>query len=183
MPLIRLLNEILFAVDDHSFSFIYLDSCTYDIFICNLQETYTFYFCYTSTIGQWDLISNIFIMYGYMYECIYVMYSNTYIFSHLIRIQTFINNQIFEIWTIQKIFLLNQNWKTTYKLNKKRESARYSIVLVCHAIQYLERSFFYNGNEFKKDFLPFIKDFGIKPTPAAMRNIQVGSILEIVHQV
>ena len=42
---------------------------------------------------------------------------------------------------------------------------------------------FDNGNEFKKDFLPLLKDFAIKPTPTTIKNPQANAILERVHQV
>ena len=42
---------------------------------------------------------------------------------------------------------------------------------------------FYNGNEFKKDFLPLLRDFNIKPTPTTIKNPQANAILERVHQV
>ena len=42
---------------------------------------------------------------------------------------------------------------------------------------------FDNGNEFKKDFLPLLKDLSIKPTLTTIKNPQVNSILERVHQV
>ena len=42
---------------------------------------------------------------------------------------------------------------------------------------------FDNGNEFKKDFLPLLRDFSIKPTPTTIKNPQANAILERVHQV
>ena len=42
---------------------------------------------------------------------------------------------------------------------------------------------FDNGNEFKKDYFPLIKNFSIKPTPTSIKNPQANSILERVHQV
>ena len=42
---------------------------------------------------------------------------------------------------------------------------------------------FDNGNEFKKDFLPLLKYFSIKPTPTTIKNPQANAILERVHQV
>ena len=42
---------------------------------------------------------------------------------------------------------------------------------------------FDNGNEFKKDFLPLLRDFSIKPTPTTIKNPQANSILERIHQV
>ena len=42
---------------------------------------------------------------------------------------------------------------------------------------------FDNGNEFKKDFLPLLRDFNIKPTPTTIKNPQANAILERVHQV
>ena len=40
-----------------------------------------------------------------------------------------------------------------------------------------------NGNEFKRDFLPLLRDFSIKPTPTTIKNPQANAILERVHQV
>ena len=42
---------------------------------------------------------------------------------------------------------------------------------------------FDNGNEFKKDFLPFLRDFSIKPTPTTIQYPQANVILEHVHQI
>ena len=42
---------------------------------------------------------------------------------------------------------------------------------------------FDNGNEFKKDFLPLLHDFAIKPTPTTIKNPQANAILERLHQV
>ena len=42
---------------------------------------------------------------------------------------------------------------------------------------------FDNGTEFKKDFLPPLHDFAIKPTPTSVKNPQANAILEWVHQV
>ena len=42
---------------------------------------------------------------------------------------------------------------------------------------------FDNGNKLKKDFLPLLKDFSIRPTPTTIKNPQANSILERVHQV
>lgn len=42
---------------------------------------------------------------------------------------------------------------------------------------------FDNGNEFKKDFLPLLRDFSIKPIPTTIKNPQANAILERVHQV
>ena len=38
-------------------------------------------------------------------------------------------------------------------------------------------------NEFKKDFLPLLKDLCIKPAPTTIKNPQANSILEKVHKV
>ena len=46
-----------------------------------------------------------------------------------------------------------------------------------------QKIIFDNGNEFKKDFLPLLKDFAIKPTPTTIKNPQANAILERVHQV
>ena len=46
-----------------------------------------------------------------------------------------------------------------------------------------QKVIFDNGNEFKKDFLPLLKDFAIKPTPTTIKNPQANAILERVHQV
>ena len=42
---------------------------------------------------------------------------------------------------------------------------------------------FDNGSEFKKDFLPLLKDFKIKPTPTTIKNPQANAAVERVHQV
>ena len=42
---------------------------------------------------------------------------------------------------------------------------------------------FDNGNEYKKDFLPLLKDFSINLTPTTINNPQSKTILERVHQV
>ena len=42
---------------------------------------------------------------------------------------------------------------------------------------------FDNGNEFKKDFLPLLHDFAIKPTPTTVKNPQANAILERLHHV
>ena len=42
---------------------------------------------------------------------------------------------------------------------------------------------FDNGSEFKKDFLPLLKDFSIKPTPTSIKNPQANAAVERVHQV
>ena len=41
---------------------------------------------------------------------------------------------------------------------------------------------FDNRNEFKKDFLPLLRDFCIKPTPTTIKNLLANSILERIHQ-
>ena len=46
-----------------------------------------------------------------------------------------------------------------------------------------QKVIFDNRNEFKKDFLPLLKDFAIKPTPTTIKNPQANAILERVHQV
>ena len=46
-----------------------------------------------------------------------------------------------------------------------------------------QKVIFDNGNEFKKDFLPLLKDLAIKPTPTTIKNPQANAILERVHQV
>ena len=40
---------------------------------------------------------------------------------------------------------------------------------------------FDNRNEFKKDFLPLLKEIIIKPTPTTIKNPQANSKLERVH--
>ena len=42
---------------------------------------------------------------------------------------------------------------------------------------------FDNGNKFKKDFLPLLHDFAIKPTPTTIKNPQANAILERLNQV
>ncbi|GFH56268.1 hypothetical protein CTEN210_12744 [Chaetoceros tenuissimus] len=45
------------------------------------------------------------------------------------------------------------------------------------------RVIFDNGVEFKKDFLPLLKDYGIKPVTTTIKNPQANAILERVHLV
>ena len=42
---------------------------------------------------------------------------------------------------------------------------------------------FDNGSEFKKDFLPLLQDFSIKPRPTTVKNPQANAVVERVHQV
>ena len=42
---------------------------------------------------------------------------------------------------------------------------------------------FDNSSEFKKDFLPLLKDFAVKPKPTTIKNPQSNGIVERVHQV
>ena len=42
---------------------------------------------------------------------------------------------------------------------------------------------FNNGSEFKRNFIPLIKDFSVKPTCTAIKNSQENSILERIRQV
>lgn len=42
---------------------------------------------------------------------------------------------------------------------------------------------FDNGSEFKKDFIPLLKDFAVKPTCTSIKNPQANAILERIHQV
>ena len=42
---------------------------------------------------------------------------------------------------------------------------------------------FDNGSEFKKDFLPLLKDFVIKPTATSVKNPQANAAVERIHQV
>ena len=42
---------------------------------------------------------------------------------------------------------------------------------------------FDNGNEFKKDFSPLLRDFSIKNSPTFIKNPQANSVLERVYQV
>ena len=44
----------------------------------------------------------------------------------------------------------------------------------------LRKVIFDNGNEFKRDFLPLLRDFSIKPTPATIKNPYTNDILEHV---
>ena len=46
-----------------------------------------------------------------------------------------------------------------------------------------QKVLFDNGSEFKKDFIPLLKDFGVKPRPTTIKNPQSNSIVECVHQV
>ena len=61
-------------------------------------------------------------------------------------------------------------------------SVRFSIARDWQDIQD-HKIVFDNENEFKKDFLPLLKDFAIKPTPITIKNPQDNAILERVHQV
>ena len=40
---------------------------------------------------------------------------------------------------------------------------------------------FDNRNKFKKNFLPLLRDFSIKPIPTTIKNPQVNAVLEYVH--
>ena len=42
---------------------------------------------------------------------------------------------------------------------------------------------FDNGSEFKKDFIPLLRDFAIKPKPTMVKNPQSNSPVERIHQV
>jgi transposase InsO family protein len=42
---------------------------------------------------------------------------------------------------------------------------------------------FDNGSEFKKNFVPLLKDFSIKPTLTTIKNPQSNAVVERVHQV
>ena len=42
---------------------------------------------------------------------------------------------------------------------------------------------FDNGYEYKQDFTPFLKDFGIKPVLTSVKNPQANAPVERVHQV
>ena len=42
---------------------------------------------------------------------------------------------------------------------------------------------FDNGSEFKKDFVPLLKDFRIKPKPTSVKNPQANAPVERIHQV
>ena len=42
---------------------------------------------------------------------------------------------------------------------------------------------FDNGSEFKKDFVPLLKDWSIKPQPTTIKNPQSNSPVERIHQV
>ena len=46
-----------------------------------------------------------------------------------------------------------------------------------------QRVRFDNGSEFKKNFIPLLKDFGIKPKPTSIKKNQSNAIVERVHQV
>ena len=59
--------------------------------------------------------------------------------------------------------LFNQTWLTRYPRPKK-------VV-------------FDNGSEFKKDFIPLLRDFAIKPVPTTIKNLQSNSPVERIHQV
>lgn len=40
-----------------------------------------------------------------------------------------------------------------------------------------------NGSEFKKDFLPILKEYGIKPSKTSIKNPRANGVLERLHQV
>ena len=61
------------------------------------------------------------------------------------------------------------------------ESVKFLIVPGWHATHAQGRSFLTMG--MKKDFLPLLRDFSIKPTPTTIKNPQTNAILEYVHQV
>ena len=42
---------------------------------------------------------------------------------------------------------------------------------------------FNNGSEFKWNFIPLLKDFDVKPTCTAIKNLQSNAILERINQV
>jgi transposase InsO family protein len=42
---------------------------------------------------------------------------------------------------------------------------------------------FDNGSEFKKNFVPLLKDFSIKPTATTIKNPQSNAVVERIHQV
>ena len=42
---------------------------------------------------------------------------------------------------------------------------------------------FANGSELKKDCIPLLEDFGVKPKPTSIKNPQSNVIIERVHQV
>ena len=42
---------------------------------------------------------------------------------------------------------------------------------------------FDNGSEFKKDCIPLLKDFVVKPKPTSIKNPQSNGIVERAHQV
>ena len=78
-------------------------------------------------------------------------------------------------------------WFEVAKLpNKEKSSAKISQLfnttwLACYPRP--RKVIFDNGSEFKKDFLPLLNDFAIKPTPTSVKNPQANAILERVHQV
>ena len=47
----------------------------------------------------------------------------------------------------------------------------------------LRKIIFYNGSEFKRNFITLLRDFSVKPTYPAIKNPQANSILERIHQV
>ena len=70
--------------------------------------------------------------------------------------------------------------------NKEKSSARISQLFNTTWLARYPRPrkvIFDNGSEFKKDFLPLLHDFAIKPTPTSVKNPQANAILERVHQV
>jgi hypothetical protein len=45
------------------------------------------------------------------------------------------------------------------------------------------KAVFDNGSEFKKNFVPILKDFSIKPTATTFKNPQSNAVVECIHQV
>jgi Integrase core domain. len=46
-----------------------------------------------------------------------------------------------------------------------------------------DKVIFDNGSEFKKNFVPLLKDFSIKPTVTTIKNLQSNAVVERIHQV
>ena len=70
--------------------------------------------------------------------------------------------------------------------NKEKSSARISQLFnTTWLARYprLRKVILDNRSEFKKDFLPLLNDFAIKPTLTSVKNPQANAILERVHQV
>ena len=69
----------------------------------------------------------------------------------------------------------------TYKTSARISQIFNNTWLLCYPRP--RKIIFDNRDEYKKDFLHLLKDFSIQSTPITIKNPQVHSILERVHQV